>query len=87
MELKIGSVVWVKSGHDKLSFQVVINIISDKYKNKCLLLCDGRNHKLEKPKKKNLIHVNLTNTVLDESSMVSDKSIRLALRPFYDNNK
>lgn len=87
MELKIGSVVWVKSGHDKWSFQVVINIINNKYKNKYLLLCDGKNHKLEKPKKKNLIHVSLTNTVLDESSMASDKSIRLALRPFYNNNK
>ncbi|MBQ3093156.1 MAG: KOW domain-containing RNA-binding protein [Clostridia bacterium] len=86
MELKIGTVVRTLSGHDKYLFQVIIDIIETKYKNKFVLLCDGKSHKLEKPKKKNSIHIALTNTVLEENLLKTDKSIRNALKPFYEKN-
>ena len=61
MELKKGAVVISKAGHDKGDFQVVIDF-DDKY----AYVCDGKYRPLERLKKKKLIHLKFTNTVLDE---------------------
>ena len=77
MELKKGSVVYTLAGHDKRTFQVVLDF-NDKY----ALVCDGKYRKLEKPKKKNLIHLKITNTVLKDTDIKSTRAVRLALKPF-----
>lgn len=77
MQLKIGTVVYSLAGHDKGDFQVII-AFDDKYAK----VCDGKYRPLERPKKKKLIHIKLTNTVVDESFLNSNKSIREILRPF-----
>ncbi len=77
MELKKGSVVYTLAGHDKRTFQVVLDF-NDKY----ALVCDGKYRKLEKPKKKNLIHLKITNTVLKDTDIKSNRAVRLALKPF-----
>ena len=77
MESRKGLVVRSVAGHDKGSFQVVIDE-SDGY----VFLCDGKNHPLDRLKKKKLIHLRVTNTVLEEKNLETNKSIRLALKPF-----
>lgn len=77
MELKKGTVVYTLAGHDKRTFQVVIDF-NDNY----AFVCDGKYRPLERPKKKNLVHLKMTNTVLDDASLRSNRSIRLALKPF-----
>lgn len=77
MELKKGAVVYSLAGHDKGDFQVIIEF-DDKYAK----VCDGKYRPLERLKKKKLIHIKLTNTVVDESLLQTNKSIRNLLKPF-----
>lgn len=77
MEWVRGLVVRSAAGHDKYTFQVVIESC-DKY----VLVCNGKRRPLERPKKKNFIHLNPTKTIIGEESLKNNKSIRVALRPF-----
>lgn len=77
MEWVRGLVVRSAAGHDKYTFQVVIESC-EKY----VLVCDGKQRPLERPKKKNFIHLKPTNTVLSEDCLRSNKSIKMNLRPF-----
>ncbi len=80
MELRKGMVVRSIAGHDKGYFQVIMN-----ESNGYVFLCDGKSHPLNKLKKKKLIHVRLTNTVIKEDMLTTDKSIRLVLKPFSES--
>lgn len=77
MEWVRGLVVRSAAGHDKYSFQVVIESC-DKY----ILVCDGKRRPLERPKKKNFIHLRPTNSIISEENLKTNKSIRLSLKPF-----
>lgn len=77
MELKIGRVVYSRAGRDKGEF-LVITGQADEF----LLVCNGKDRPLERPKKKNYKHVGLTNTVLDSGSMSTNRSLRRALNKF-----
>ena len=77
MELKRGTVVRTLAGHDKQRFMVVLEV-ADRY----ALIADGKTRKLSSPKRKNLIHLQLTATVLAEQEMESDNSLRKALKRF-----
>ena len=70
----VGRIVCSKSGRDKGYFLVVV-----KEENGFLFVCDGKERPLSKPKKKNPKHLALTNTVLDDSSYSTDKSLRRSL--------
>ncbi|MBQ2963424.1 MAG: hypothetical protein IJE14_02085 [Clostridia bacterium] len=48
-------------------------------KGKWLLLADGKERRLEKPKLKNPLHTAPTNTVLEQSAMATNRSLRKAL--------
>ena len=76
-----GTVVCSNMGRDKGYFLVVIS--SDSIS---ALVCDGKERRLEKPKKKNLKHLSSTETVLSEEQMMTNKSLRHALREFRTNN-
>ncbi len=82
MKLEKGTVVYSLAGHDKGDFQVVVEF-DDKYAK----VCDGKYRPLERPKKKKLIHIKVTNTVLSEDSLKTNKSIRVSLKPFMDSVK
>lgn len=82
MEVKKGLVVRSIAGHDKGQFKVIIN-----ESNGYVFLCDGKSHPLTKLKKKKVIHLRFTNTVLEEKTLDTDKSIRLALKPFSESVK
>ena len=74
MELRIGSVVRSRAGRDKDKLMAVVGTDSG-----MLLLCDGKERKLEKPKRKNLRHTVPTKTVLKDSEMATNRSLRRAL--------
>lgn len=82
MKLEKGTVVYSLAGHDKGDFQAVVEF-DDKYAK----VCDGKYRPLERPKKKKLIHIKVTNTVLSEGSLKTNKSIRVSLKPFMDSVK
>lgn len=74
MQLRKGSVVRSRAGRDKDKLMAVIGT-----DGKVLLLCDGKERRLEKPKRKNPMHVAPTKTVLDDSAMATNRSLRRAL--------
>ena len=76
----VGRIVCSKSGRDKGYFLVVI-----KEEDGFLLVCDGKERPLSRPKKKNPKHLALTNTVLSEDSYSTDKSLRRALAVYRDS--
>lgn len=75
--LQIGRVVYSRAGRDKAGFLVVVGC-----EGETLLLCNGKDRPLERPKKKNRKHIGLTNTVLDSGSMSTNRSLRLALNAY-----
>ena len=77
MEVKRGAVVISKAGHDKGDFQVIMD-----FDETYAYVCDGKYRPLERPKKKKLMHLKVTNTVLEENLIKTNKSIRGALKPF-----
>ncbi len=76
MTISTGSVVRAKAGRDKDGFFVVI-----KTDGVYAYIADGRRRKAENPKKKKLIHLQATNTVVD-ISVVTNRKIRENLRNF-----
>ncbi len=70
-----GQVVKSIAGHDKDDFQAVLEVCPP-----YVILCDGKRRSLSKPKKKKLMHVSATKTVLDEECLLNDRRIRTALR-------
>lgn len=77
MEFVRGLVVRSKAGHDKDGFFTVLSADS-----KSAVICDGKRRSLDKPKRKSKIHLAVTNTVLPDSSMQTNREIRNALRSF-----
>ncbi len=77
MEIKVGSVVFSKSGRDAGSFLAVVG-----FQEKRVLLCDGKQRPLARPKAKNLRHISAAKTVLTEQEMATDCSLRKALAKF-----
>lgn len=66
-----------KAGHDKDTFAVVVEVNAQE-----ILICDGKHHKLENPKRKNPKHIVATNKVIDLPT--TDKQIRRILNAFTD---
>lgn len=58
----IGRVVYSKAGRDSGRPFLILNVINDNYVN----IIDGDLRKIEKPKKKKLKHLNMTNQVVNE---------------------
>ncbi|MGN1080521.1 MAG: hypothetical protein ACI4QV_00355 [Acutalibacteraceae bacterium] len=71
-----GRIVVSKKGKDKGRFLVIVE-------DNCeIFVADGKLRPLEKPKKKNLKHLALTNSYLDEAQMATNRSLRKALEAF-----
>ncbi len=79
MELQIGLVVYSRAGRDQGELMAVVG-----QEGEFLLLCNGKDRPLERPKKKNRKHIGLTNTVLDNGSMSTNRSLRRTLKSFSD---
>lgn len=79
MIIPVGTVVKAKAGRDKEGFFVVV-----KSEDGFAFIADGKRRKVENPKKKNPIHLTVTNTVLSDS-MDTNRLIRTALRAFRED--
>ncbi len=77
--IPVGTVVKANRGRDKEGFFVVV-----KSEDGWAYIADGKRRKVENPKKKNPIHLTVTNTVLSDS-MDTNRSIRIALRMFRED--
>ena len=66
-----GRIVRSIAGHDKGEFFVVV-----KDEGNFVLLCNGKERKLENPKKKNKKHIALTSLLMSETELQTDCRLR-----------
>ncbi len=66
-----GKIVCSVQGRDKGRYMIVFGLDNGE-----LLLCDGKEHPLERPKRKNMKHVYLTDFTVDTELIKSNKAIR-----------
>ena len=74
--MTVGTVVIVKAGKEKGKPFVVTEIVSER----SVRIADGKRRPLERPKLKNIIHLQRTNTVIDE--ITTDRQLRQFLTAF-----
>ena len=77
MQFEKGMVVRSKKGHDKGKFFVIAGLDGG-----TALLIDSAGRTAQAPKRKNLVHLAPTKTVLDEKTLESDGEIRKILAAF-----
>lgn len=77
MNFQRGSVVCSRAGHDKGSFYTVIRI-----QDGFAYVADGYRRKSDDPKKKNILHLAYTETILSDEILNDDSKIRQALRAY-----
>ncbi len=77
MEFVKGLVVRSKAGHDKGRFYAVLSATAD-----TALVCDGSRRTLANPKRKKLIHLSPTKTVIPNHIMKTNREIYQFLQPF-----
>ena len=77
MDFVRGLVVRSAAGHDKAGFFTVLEADAQ-----FAVICDGKRRSLSHPKKKKTKHLFVTNTVLPEGSMQTNREIRCALKSF-----
>ncbi len=74
MKIQTGSVVIADAGRDSGSYFIVLDC-EDKY----CFIADGKTRKLAKPKRKNIKHIRLTDSMIDIND-ITDKKLRVLLR-------
>lgn len=74
MELKTGQIVKSIRGHDKGNLLMIAG-----FDEKRVLLCDGKERRLSKPKSKNLRHIELTEFTVDTETVNTDRKLRKTL--------
>ena len=80
MEVRRGQIMRSLAGHDKGDFQTVV-----KLEGAFAYMADGKRRKLEAPKKKKLMHLAPTGTVLSEESLSTNRQIRMALAHYREH--
>ncbi len=73
--LERGRVVISLAGRDKGSFLAVMQI-----EKNSVILCDGKERPIDRPKSKNIRHVEATGFSLSEAEIASNRALRKALR-------
>jgi len=74
MEYQPGNVARSLAGRDKGKLLIVTGIQANR-----ILICDGKEHPLNRPKPKNPLHLETTPYSLPDEAMRSDKALRRAL--------
>lgn len=77
MDFVRGLVVRAKCGRDINRFFVVISCDGE-----YVYIADGKTRKIEKPKRKNMKHLFVTDTVIPDGSLNTNKLIKAELKPF-----
>ena len=75
MNLETGTVVKALKGRDKDKYFCVV-CIEDGY----VYLCDGKERKLSKPKRKKIKHIEITQAKLQTETLQVDKHINKAIK-------
>lgn len=73
--MKKGQVVYSTAGRDKNRFLAVVG-----FEGGYCLVVDGKERPLERPKRKNMKHLNMTDRFLEEQCYRSNRSVRAALK-------
>ena len=76
MEITKGSVVIAKAGRDKGKAFAVIDVLGDRE----VLIADGKRRPIERPKRKNVIHLQRTHTTVD--CITTNRQLRNILKEF-----
>lgn len=76
MNIDKGSVVIAKAGRDKGKAFVVTQIVD----SRTVLIADGKSRPLERPKRKNTIHLQATRVSVDR--VINNRQLRTILRDF-----
>ena len=76
MKLKIGSVVKADAGRDSGGFFAVTAL-----ENGYCFIADGKSRKLASPKRKNVKHIRITDSMIDLND-ITDKKLRDMLKSF-----
>lgn len=76
MDIVKGRVVIAKAGRDKGKAFVVVGIIDDR----TVLLADGKSRPLERPKRKNTLHLQATSTDID--CVTTNRQLRIMLKNY-----
>ncbi len=77
----IGGLVFSLAGRDYMEPYIIVDMIENDY----VLLANGRTKTIEKPKKKKLKHLNLTNVVGEEikkAIFLKDNNIDIMIKKF-----
>ncbi len=72
-----GTIICSKAGRDSGSFMIVLGELNGK-----LLVADGKERPVDRPKLKSIKHVSLTTYTVTEEQMLTNRSIRHALNDF-----
>ena len=72
MNIQKGSIVRAKSGHDKGRFFLVLST-----EGNYAFIADGKTRRLEKPKKKNILHLAATNIIYTGSAKTNPQIKRI----------
>lgn len=72
--MNIGKIVCSAAGHDKGRYMIVV-----KENGNNVLVCDGKTHRLETPKTKNIKHLKITEHSVREEQIKSNKALRKAI--------
>ncbi len=75
----VGRIVCSKAGRDKGHLMVAVESNAD-----YVLVCDGKERPLERPKRKNAKHLHITSTVLSKENYKTNKSLKKALAVIRD---
>jgi ribosomal protein L14E/L6E/L27E len=83
--LQLGQIVKVLRGREEGTYAVVVEIIDQKF----VMIADGSNRKFDRPKKKNISHLESQHTIsrevassLLESGRVTNGKLRYAMKQF-----
>jgi len=81
VELEIGSVVKSKAGRDAGDLLTVVG-----FSDGCVLVCDGKQRPVERPKRKNPLHLAPTSVKLPAQKMATNRELKKALKLLGEKN-
>jgi large subunit ribosomal protein L14e len=83
----IGQIVKILRGKDRDGYAIVIGIVDDRF----VLIADGDKRRFDEPKKKNLLHLEFSQTVstevsdsMRETGRVTNAKLRFALQKYIE---
>lgn len=86
---EVGMLAFSKAGHDKDGLYVIIRVDKE-----YVYLVNGKNHSLEKPKRKNVKHIQIIKHIdeslqrkLEENSKIQNEDIKRVIKLYRLNNK